>query len=75
MKIKKKEIALNKKIWCKIRYYQQINDLPNEDLAAYLGVCERTLKEYDKSAETLTLGKIENFLMSEEIGLEELMSL
>ena len=75
MKTKKKEVALNKRIWCKIRYYQQLNDLTNAELAAYLGVCERTLAEYDKNAEAITLGKIDKFLQSEDINLEELMSL
>ena len=66
---------LYKLIWCKIRYYQRLNDLSNEELAAYLGVCERTLAEYDKNAEAITLGKIDKFLQSEDIKLEELMSL
>ncbi|MBR2303908.1 MAG: hypothetical protein IJ871_02055 [Ruminococcus sp.] len=71
----KKDVALYKKIWCKIRYYQQLNDLSNEDLAAFIGVSERTLSEYDKNAQNITLGKIENFLKCEEIDLEELMEL
>lgn len=75
MKGNKKEISLCKKIWCKIRYYQKLNDLTNAELAAYLGVCERTLAEYDKNAEAITLGKIDKFLQSEDIKLEELMSL
>ncbi len=66
---------LYKLIWCKIQYYQRLNDLSNEELAAYIGVCERTLTEYDKNAENITLGKIENFLRSENISLEDLLTL
>lgn len=75
MKAKKKDIALYKQIWCKIRYYQQLHDLSNADLAAYIGVCERTLSEYDKNAENITLGKIEKFLKSEDLKFEDLLAL
>lgn len=66
---------IQKLIWCKIRYYQQLNDISNDELAAYIGVCGRTLTEYDKNAENITLGKIENFLRSENISLEDLLTL
>lgn len=66
---------LYKLIWCKIRYYQRLNDLSNEELAAYLGVCERTLSEYDKHAENITLGKIDSFLRSENLNLGDLLAL
>lgn len=62
-------------IWCKIRYYQQLNDLTNADLAAFIGVSERTLSEYDKNAENITLGKIERFLKSENMELNDLLEL
>lgn len=75
MKSNKKDIALYKQIWCKIRCYQQLHDITNKELAAYIGVCERTLLEYDKSAENITLGKIENFLKSENIELTDLLYL
>ncbi len=75
MKSKKQEIALHKKVWCKIRYYQQLHDLSNKDLAAFIGVSERTLLEYDKNAANITLGKIENFLKSEDLELNELLGL
>ncbi len=56
------QITLHKKIWCKIRYYQQLNDISDELLARYMGVSERTMREYDKDARTLTLEKVERFL-------------
>lgn len=66
---------LYKLLWCKIRYYQKLNDMSNIELAAYIGVSERTLLEYDKSAENITLGKLENFLMSENMDIEDLLLL
>ncbi len=66
---------LYKLIWCKIRYYQRLNDLSNEELAAYIGVSERTLLEYDKNAENLTLGRIESFLKSEDLEIRDLLQL
>lgn len=70
--MKKKTIPIYKKLWCKIRYYQQLHDLSNADLAAFIGVSERTLSEYDKDAANLTLGKVDSFLKSEEISLKDL---
>ena len=71
----KNRIALHKLLWCKIRLYQQLHDLTNQDLAAFIGVSERTLLEYDKDAKNITLGKIENFLLSENLELNELLTL
>ena len=70
----KNKITLHKKAWCKVRYYQQLHNLSNQDLAAYLGVSERTLLEYDKDAKNITLGKLENFLLSEGLELDELLA-
>ncbi len=75
MKGNNKRITLCKKIWSKIRYYQLLNDLTNKDLAAYIGVSERTLLEYDKNAHNITLGKVESFLGAVELSLDELLSL
>ncbi len=75
MKSKKQEIALHKMVWCKIRFYQQLHDLSNKDLADFIGVSERTLLEYDKNSANITLGKIENFLKSENLELNELLSM
>ena len=38
---------IQKTIWCKIRYYQRLNDIPNETLAEQLRVNVRTLHDYD----------------------------
>lgn len=67
------EKTLQKTIWCKIRYYQQLNDIPNEMLAQHLKVNVRTLHEYDKKADNLTLGRINNFLVKNRITLDDLM--
>ncbi len=70
-----KRISLYKKIWCKIRYWQSIYDVSDIELATCLQVCERTLREYDKNAYNITLGKIDNFLVVNKIELDELLAL
>ena len=46
-------ITLYKKVWCKIRYWQNLRDVSDSELAAALLVGERTLHEYDKSAKNI----------------------
>ena len=74
MQSTKKRISFDKILWCKIRYYQQLNDIPNEVLADIMGVKERTLHEYDKCASAVTLDKIGNFLEYTGLTKEELIS-
>lgn len=73
----KKEIRIPayKRIWCKIRYCQQLNDITNETLAKYLNVSVRTLSTYDKDAKNLTLGSIDSFLYNTGLSLEQLNTL
>ena len=72
---KEKRIAIYKKIWCKIRYWQNLKDVSDTELAAYLRVCERTLRDYDKNARNITLEKIDNFLIVNSIELDELLAM
>lgn len=74
MKKKIDRITLHKKIWCKIRYYQQLNNIDNETLAIALNVHERTLREYDKNAVNVTMGQIDNFLFVNNITLDDLLN-
>lgn len=74
-KDKDKRITLYKRIWCKIRYWQSLKDISDAELAALLQVGERTLKEYDKSAQNVTLEKVDNFLYLTGIELSDLISL
>ena len=74
MKKKTDRITLHKKIWCKIRYYQQLNNIANETLAIALNVHERTLREYDKNAANVTMGQIDNFLFVNNITLDDLLN-
>ncbi len=74
MKKKTDRITLHKKIWCKIRYYQQLNNIDNETLAIALNVHERTLREYDKNAVNVTMGQIDNFLFVNNITLDDLLN-
>lgn len=70
-----KRIALYRKIWCKIRYWQSLKDVTDTELAAYLQVSERTLHEYDKNAKNITLEKVDNFLYMNGMELADLMNL
>lgn len=72
---KEKRIALYKKIWCKIRYWQSLKDVSDSELANYLQVGERTLHEYDKNAKNITLEKIDNFLYVNNMELTDLFSM
>lgn len=64
---------VQKTIWCKIRYYQRLNDIPNETLAEQLRVNVRTLHDYDVKADNVTLEKLNNFLVCNRITLDELL--
>ena len=68
-------ITLYKKVWCKIRYWQNLRDITDSELAAALQVGERTLHEYDKNAKNITLEKIDNFLDVNKMELNELLSM
>lgn len=68
-------LTLYKIMWCKIRYWQNLRDISDGELAAILGVGERTLHEYDKCAKHITLEKIDNFLSVNKMELQELLTL
>ncbi len=72
---KDKRITIYKKIWCKIRYWQSLKDVSDSQLAAYLQVCERTLRDYDKNARNITLEKVDNFLAVNSMELDELLAM
>ena len=72
---KEKRITIYKKIWCKIRYWQSLKDVSDTELAAYLQVCERTLRDYDKNARNITLEKVDNFLAVNSMELDELLAM
>jgi hypothetical protein len=71
---KSNRITLYKRIWCKIRYYQQLHNIDDTVLAGQLQVHERTLHEYDKNAVNVTMGKVDSFLYANGITLEELLN-
>lgn len=70
---KSNRLTLYKLIWCKIRYFQQLYGITDEKLAQELSVHARTLKEYDKDAKNITLGKIDSFLYMNNISLDDLI--
>ena len=72
---KTQRITLYKRIWCKVRYWQNLRDVSDAELASYLKVGERTLREYDKSAENITLGRVDNLLYVTGMEFNDLMAL
>lgn len=71
---KNQRIPLYKLTWCKIRCWQSLRDISDSELAACLNVCDRTLKEYDKSAKNVTLEKIDFFLEMYGLDMNTLLS-
>lgn len=67
--------TLQKIIWCKVRYWQQLNDVTESELAEYFNVTERTLREYDKNASNITLAKIDRFLYINNMTIHDLFNL
>ena len=72
---KTQRITLYRRIWCKIRYWQQLREVSDAELASFLQVGERTLHEYDKNAQNITLGRIDNLLRVTGMDLNDLMTL
>ena len=50
------------RLWISIRKWQRATGISNSEIARMLGLSERTLHSYDKSARTMTLEKLTNFL-------------
>lgn len=74
MRKKEQRIPLYKIVWCKMRYYQQLNNIPDDTLATALEVHNRTLRTYDKDASNITIGRIDKFLDMYNITLDELLN-
>ncbi len=75
MKIKTtNRLPLHRLLWCRIRYYQQLHEISDDALANALGVHTRTLREYDKSAENVTFGKLDSFLYMNGLTLNDLLN-
>ena len=63
-----------KVIWAKIRYYQTLDDMPDEVLAEYLNICTKTLKTYDKGAVNLTIGQIAEYINRTDRKMTDLIA-
>lgn len=66
-------VSLSKQIWCKIRYFQLLKDIPKEKLAQELNVHPRTLANYENKPENITLSQIDSFLTANDLKLEDLI--
>ena len=72
---KNNRVSICKKIWFKIRYWQNIKDISDNELAAFMGVCDKTLRSYDKHYDNITLNKIDRFLAVNNMELDDLLNL
>lgn len=71
---KEKRIPLQKKIWCKIRCYQQLHDISDVELAASLDVSIRTINGYDKDSGNISLQRLDKFLYLYDMTITELLN-
>ncbi|MCR4638489.1 MAG: helix-turn-helix domain-containing protein [Ruminococcus sp.] len=58
----KVNIPIYDRLWYAIRKWQRATGTTASELARILGISERTLRDYDKSARTMTLEKLTNFI-------------
>ena len=72
---KTQRLSFYKLVWARIRFWQNLRDISDAELAKYLKVGERTLHEYDKSAENITLGRVDNLLYITGMCFNDLMAL
>ena len=68
------KISLHRRIWCKIRFWQKLNEIDDETLARYLMLSVRTLREYDSDTGKLSLERLENFLSSTGLTIDLLIN-
>ena len=70
----KNNIALHRQVWCKIRFWQNLNNVPDDTLARYLDLAPRTLREYDADSGSLSLERLETFMSATGLTLDQLVS-
>ncbi len=66
-------MTLYKLIWCRIRFWQNMQDITDQELAYSLQVAKRTLKDYDRNAKNITLEKLDHFLSVNSLELKDLI--
>ena len=74
MKKQHNPYVFSKIIWDNIRKFQYLNDLTDEQLAEVLKLTTRTLYNYDKDPSDLTLKRIQLFIDSSGLEIQELIS-
>lgn len=62
-------------VWGNIRKYQYLNSMCDEMLASILGVSPRSLYNYDRMPDRLSIGKIEAFISATGIDAAKLIQL
>ena len=72
---KNNRVSICKVIWFKIRYWQNIKGVTDDELAAFMGVCDKTVRSYDTHCDGITLDKIDRFLAVNNMELDDLLNL
>ena len=73
--IQTNRMTLYKLIWCRIRFWQNMQDISDQELAYSLQVGKRTLRDYDRNAKNITLEKLDHFLCVNSLELKDLIGL
>ena len=70
-----KRVPLYRNIWSQIRHWQYITETSDEALARSLDIHSvRTLKDYDSDPQNITLSKLDNFLLVNNLTLQSLIT-
>lgn len=72
---KNNRVSIYKVIWFKIRYWQNIKGFTDDELGAFMGVCDKTVRSYDIHCDGITLDKIDRFLAVNNMELNDLLNL
>ena len=70
---KQKENPIYDIIWSNIRRIQYLEHLTDYYLSEILNVSERTLMNYDKEPQRVTLDKIQSFMDATNVKIDELI--
>ena len=72
-KLIEKDSPIYDVIWSNIRRIQYLEHIPDYYLAEALNVTERTLINYDKEPQKITLERIQKFMDATNVTIDELI--
>jgi hypothetical protein len=69
------EYGIDRVIWGNMRRYQYLNKIDNEQFAEMLGVSARMLYYYDKSSQSVNMGRLRRFIERTGTDISEMIEL